>query len=364
MIQNREYGLKPGAMVAILPWEISEVTKVELPLQYYILVYQFDALNEIIKSFYNTNNEPIDIIRRITDNPVVQFDKEQEEAVRNIFQTIRGETGIESTLDPTVPKELGNVYITSQLIALIVLFERGSRKDGLALLSQRPNNDRREIFRYIYTHLNEKLTLKTLARIFYISESSISLYIAQMTGLSFSDLLNEMRIGKTINFLLYTDFTLEELAEILGYVDASHISKVFAARVGLKANEYRKTYQKTNDICKVKESKTAYMIVSYVYRHSHEDITAQTVARQFGMNPIELNRILMYQVEKNFEDFLNFVRVNRASELLLKTNRKITDIAIEVGYNTVKTFTRNFLKYRVMTPSAFRQNVKLQRPEL
>ena len=54
-----------------------------------------------------------------------------------------------------------------------------------------------------------------------------------MTGLSFFDLLNEMRIGKTVNYLLYTDLTVEELAEILGYVDASHLSKVFSARVGM-----------------------------------------------------------------------------------------------------------------------------------
>ena len=64
-----------------------------------------------------------------------------------------------------------------------------------------------------------------------MSESSISTYITRTTGLSFFDLLNEMRIGKTINFLLYTDFTLEELAEILGFVDSAHISKVFSARV-------------------------------------------------------------------------------------------------------------------------------------
>ena len=54
-----------------------------------------------------------------------------------------------------------------------------------------------------------------------MSESSISNYITLTTGLSFFDLLNEMRVGKTINFLLYTNLTMEELAEILGFVDSS-----------------------------------------------------------------------------------------------------------------------------------------------
>jgi AraC-type DNA-binding domain-containing proteins len=45
---------------------------------------------------------------------------------------------------------------------------------------------------------------------------------------------------------------------------------------------------------------------------------------------------------------------------LLKTDNSIIDIAIEVGYNTVKSFTRNFLKLKVMTPGAFRRTVTLQ----
>lgn len=359
-IQNMEYALEPGAFVAILPWEISEVTEVLEPLQYDIIVYRFDTLNEIIKSFYNTDNEPLNIIRMILNNPVGYCDKEQAAKVKEIFLTIRDEVGIESTMESISPKVLGNIYITNQLVELIVMFERIGENSRPAVSGTVSGVDRSEIFRYIYTHLNEKLTLKTLSRVFYLSESSISLYINQMTGLSFFDLINEMRVGKTINFLLYTDFTLEELAEILGYVDASHVSKVFAARIGMKANEYRKTYQKVNDICKVKESKKAYAVVSYIYRNYREALAAKLVAKEFQISVVELNRILIYQMERNFEDFLNFVRINRACELLLKTDDSIIDIAIEVGYNTVKTFTRNFLKFKVMTPSTFRRTVTLQ----
>lgn len=128
----------------------------------------------------------------------------------------------------------------------------------------------------------------------------------------------------------------------------------------MKANEYRKTYQKVNDICKVRESKKAYAVVSYIYRNYREDLSAKLVAREFQISAVELNRILIYQMERNFEDFLNFVRINRACELLLKTDNSIIDIAIEVGYNTVKSFTRNFLKLKVMTPGAFRRTVTLQ----
>ena len=53
--------------------------------------------------------------------------------------------------------------------------------------------------------------------------------------------------------------------------------------------------------------------------------------------------------------FLNYLRVSKACELMLSTKMSITDIAIEVGYNTVKTLSRNFVKLKSMTPATFRK---------
>ncbi len=35
-------------------------------------------------------------------------------------------------------------------------------------------------------------------------------------------------------------------------MDSSHISKVFAARIGMKANDFRKTYQNVYEMCNIK----------------------------------------------------------------------------------------------------------------
>ena len=199
-----------------------------------------------------------------------------------------------------------------------------------------------------------------LSQRFYMSESAISSYISKTTGLSFFDLLNEMRVGKAINYLLYTDLTLDELAEILGFVDSAHISKVFLARIGMKANDFRKTYQAIGDKCRIKDRQIFYHIVSYIYRNYAEELQAGNVSRHFCISPRELNRILLFQVEMNFNDYLNYIRVNRASELLLKTNKTILEIALEVGYNTEKTLSRNFIRFRSMTPRNFRKSTQLQ----
>lgn len=255
---------------------------------------------------------------------------------------------------------ISNLYITNKLIEIIVSFIRANR----TMPTSASLIEASEIFQYLYTHLNEKITLSMLSQKFYMSESAISSYIKKKTGLSFFDLLNEMRVGKTINYLLYTDFTLEELAEILGFVDSAHISKVFLARVGMRANDFRKTYQSVGEKCRIKDRRVFYSIVSYIYRHYAEDLHPRTVSDQFGISPKELNRILLFQVEMNFNDYLNYIRVNRASELLLETDKSILTIALEVGYNTEKTLSRNFLRFRSMTPGNFRRSVELQKNDI
>ena len=362
LLNDKKYPLVKGTLVSVLPWQITDIVEVKSPLQFFVMAYYFDNINEIIKTFYNPDSVNLSVSQSMSRCPVVTFDTREHIKMQQLFLQIKDELRTLSRLDSSdaesVSESLGlcKLYITNKLIEIIVSFIRSCH----TLPTQDASTETSEIFQYLYTHLNEKITLSMLSQQFYMSESAISSYIKRTTGLSFFDLLNEMRVGKTINYLLYTDFTLEELAEILGFVDSAHISKVFLARIGMKANDFRKTYQSIGDKCRIKDRKVFYTIVSYIYRNYAEDLQPKNVSEHFHISPKELNRILLFQVEMNFGDYLNYIRINRACELLLTTDKSILTIALEVGYNTEKTLTRNFLRFRSMPPGKFRRSVELQ----
>lgn len=357
-LQGETYTLEPGDVVCILPWQITDVTRVEAPLQYSLLIYDLDSVNRLMKAFYESDLLERGWLHSLSALPVLHCGGEAGKPVREIFAQLQEELGLESTLDAPGPAPYGNILVMSSLVRLCVQLERIRRQGQPVTTAGEPAGDKSQILRYMYVHLSEKLTLDMLSRLFYCSPSSISAYLTKATGLSFFDLLNEMRIGKTADYLLYTDLTLEELAEILGYVDASHISKVFSARVGMRIGAYRKTYQKVEEICQVEQGRLAYAIVQAIYRGYAAPLRAQETADAFGISVSQLNKLLLCQVEKNFEDFLNYVRINRACEQLLHTRKPIHEISFEVGYNSTKTFTRYFLRQMAMTPSAFRSGVK------
>ena len=363
LLNNQRYALQPGTLVSVLPWQITDIVEVSSPLRFFVLVYYFDNIHEMIKTFYNPGNTPLSVMQAMAAHPVIGLDRERAQAMSSLFLQIRDEIGLDSAPSPRDAEpsagDLSSLYITNKLIEIIVGFLRAQQKGAAETGATDPS----QIFLYLYSHLNEKITLAHLSKIFFMSESAISAYITSTTGLSFFDLLNEMRVGKTINYLLYTDFTLEELAEILGFVDSAHISKVFLTRIGMNANEFRNTYQRVGSMCHIRDRKDFYSLVAYIYRHYSEDLRPREVGERFHMSPRELNRILLYQVEMNFSDFLSFVRVNRASELLLQTDRTILEIALEVGFHSEKSLSRHFLRFRAMTPGKFRRTVELQTPQ-
>ena len=358
-LQGKSYSLTSGSLVAILPWQVSDIIQVDSPLQYVLIAYHFDTVERIAKLFRGVDGQPLPIQPLIEEKPVVQCDPNRLPEVEFILDTLRCELGMESTLQLSEEKPFSSIMTASMLVQLLVLYCRSAMEQSQT--KRDAMIDYTEILRYMYLHCNEKLTLKLLASVFFCSESTVSANITQMTGLSFFDLLNEMRIGKTVNFLLYTDFTLKEMAEFLGYVDESHISKVFAARMGVKIGEYRNTYQKVQNICQIEESRVSYTLVNYIYRNYEKKLSAKSVAHNFGISVEQLHRIMLCQVERNFEDFLNLVRVNRACELLAATKKSVLEIALDVGYHNPKTLTRNFLKLMVMTPSAYRTKAQHSR---
>lgn len=360
LLNNKKYVLKKGALVSVLPWQITEIVRVRQPIQFYVVEYYYDGVMEILKTFYNPDETQLSVVEYLEQTPVFYAETNYED-VCHTFHQIREE--INQIEEHRAKKEkvdyqnegIGNLYLTNKLIEILIYFFRTSKKESV-----NDDLDSTEILRYMFKNLSEKLTTTTLAQRFYMSESAIRSYIKKTTGMSFNDLLSEMRVGKTINYLLYTDFTMKELAEILGFVDDAHVCNVFRERMGMKTSEFRDTYQMVAGKCHFKDREMFYKMVEYIYRNHTEDLSAQLVGMEFQTTAKEVNRILLYQVERNFNDFLNYVRVNHAAGLLLETDKSILTIALEVGYKTEKTFSRNFLKVHGIAPGKFRKNVELE----
>lgn len=96
-------------------------------------------------------------------------------------------------------------------------------------------------------------------------------------------------------------------------------------------------------------------IVSRITDHVAEPLSAASLAQEMGMTENRFSRFFRRATGNTFTDFVNRVRVNRACQLLMETERYITHIAYDVGFNNLANFNRRFLDIKGMTPSEYRK---------
>ena len=362
-VDNKDYDIMEDSFIAILPWETTIIKDVSEPLQFIKIVYNSDFVNSMMKKDLNTSNRLLSVIQPMAEKPIVNLTKQESKVIKDIMDVIRDEVGVESYFDIPEEKELSQIYVTNKLMELMIQHKRySSKKECKTRAGYNIELDNRPaIFKYIYSHLAEKMTIKRLSDAFFMSESSASKYIQEVTGLTFTDLVNEMRITKVTDMLTYTDLSLNDIAMMTGFSDASHLVRVFTAKMEVSPNEYRQNYKAKENILKEKDKSVSYEMINFINTYYTEDIRVTDIAERFQMTVVGVNRTLMYHVEKNFEELLHYLRINKACEYLLTTDDAIVDIALQVGYNTIKTFNRNFLRLKGMTPGEFRKHINLQK---
>jgi len=86
-----------------------------------------------------------------------------------------------------------------------------------------------------------------------------------------------------------------------------------------------------------------------------QPLVAAEVAAELGMSESRFSRFFRRTTGNNFTDFVNRVRINRACQLLMESDRKVGDICYEVGFNNLANFNRRFLEIKGMTPTEFRR---------
>lgn len=98
-------------------------------------------------------------------------------------------------------------------------------------------------------------------------------------------------------------------------------------------------------------------VIAYVANHCMEDISLQSVAQEFGISPYKLSRIFSGVVKTSFPKYVMKHRINNADFLLTNTDKDITSIAYECGFNNQQHFNRVFKEFEGKTPSEFRKSI-------
>lgn len=89
-----------------------------------------------------------------------------------------------------------------------------------------------------------------------------------------------------------------------------------------------------------------------------EQITLGQVAEHVSFNPEYFSRLFTRETGLHFVAYLNNLRMRRAVELLERTDKKIYEIAEEVGFSNVSYFSTVFKKNFGQNPNVYQRNAR------
>jgi len=148
-----------------------------------------------------------------------------------------------------------------------------------------------------------------------------------------------------------TPYNLEGLYRIIDTADEiSSMIEIFseaAQRVTSRINRYN-----TRSIKQIIKKAMAY-----IQEHYQEQLTLNDIASHVYVSPSYVSRMFSRELNKNFVEYINEVRIEKAKELLRDVRYKTYEIADRVGIQDARYFSRLFKKHTGMTPTEYRDSL-------
>jgi transcriptional regulator GlxA family with amidase domain len=95
----------------------------------------------------------------------------------------------------------------------------------------------------------------------------------------------------------------------------------------------------------------------FIEQHSGEELSLSKVAKAVNSNANHLSEKFKQVTGVNFVDYVARARFEKARDILLNSNRRISEIAFAVGFQSLSQFNRVFKRFARKPPSQYRAEV-------
>lgn len=136
------------------------------------------------------------------------------------------------------------------------------------------------------------------------------------------------------------------------YESVLQLLRIFAQHLSLVANQL--VFQVENA-----EAPTMTRAREYIAANHSEELSLATVAKAVHMSPFYFCKQFKKATGFTFTNYLGRLRVEKAKERLLNPNTRVSEVAFEVGFQSLTHFNRVFRNLTGESPTAYRVTLPL-----
>ena len=102
----------------------------------------------------------------------------------------------------------------------------------------------------------------------------------------------------------------------------------------------------------------AQQAIDYLAENYRRKVSLASVAAALEISVPQLKRMFREQIGQSMVHYLISLRISEAKRLIRQGDRNFTQIAEQVGYETIYYFSRQFKQHTGMTPSEYAKSIK------
>ncbi|WP_379163630.1 helix-turn-helix domain-containing protein [Paenibacillus sp. sgz5001063] len=127
---------------------------------------------------------------------------------------------------------------------------------------------------------------------------------------------------------------------------------IMLSQIAIEGRSVNHSQSESADTTKISRLKK---VILYIQDNYQEPIRTRDLSELIPMSEGQFCRFFKAMTRKTPVDYINSYRIRQAADLLQQTERKISDIALEVGFDNVSYFIKVFRKSMKCSPSEFRK---------
>ncbi|RIX59754.1 AraC family transcriptional regulator [Paenibacillus nanensis] len=228
-IRDTTLSINEGEVVIIAPNVLHRTTNAKQPKHERLII----NMHEQLFSADDSHKEALKPLFE-RDYVVVNASLRDRLSIESVARAI-----LEEMLEQGPGFELFAQTLAVQLLIICCRHVKLSPMEPQASLT--PMHDRiSEIVRFINEHYMEDLSLHSLADRFYISPYHLSRSFKEVTGFTFVEYVNSVRIKEAIKLLRGSAMKVNLIARKVGFGSVTHFGRVFKSVTGNAPKYYRK----------------------------------------------------------------------------------------------------------------------------
>ncbi len=197
---------------------------------------------------------------------------------------------------------------------------------------------------------NPMQAIENVSKLFQLIKNS---RISPKLSFYFIEQVRKVIFSNANNMNPSTYYSYEEILTM----NLEDIYKLFQDRI----SERIENIKKLND---TKRYVQCRKMIQYMNDHLGEPIGIPEIAESVQVSVSLASQWFKDEMDETIYGYFTRLRMEKAQELLTKTDKKIADIASEVGYQHENSFIRKFREYKEMTPGKYRKlNKVLEHPD-